>query len=81
MPSNISTLHNLEKTNPSKLVQYLYHKDLTHQEEINPAIFDVGIKLVTDKFEGTNQTTVAILIALKEFVRDFKQTNKRVIYH
>jgi hypothetical protein len=51
---NISQLHNLDKTNPSKLVQYLYHKDLTVQEEISPAIFDVGIKLVTDKYEGTN---------------------------
>jgi hypothetical protein len=70
-----------KSTNPSKLVQYLYHQDTKGLDEMHPSIHDVGLKLVTDKFEGTNQTTVAILLALKEVIKEFKQTNKKIVYH
>lgn len=50
------------------------------QVELHPAIHDLGIKLIANKFYGTNQTTVAILLAVKEVVREFTQT-KRMIYH
>ena len=33
--------------------------------DMHPAIHDIGLKLIADKFQGTNQTTVAILLAIK----------------
>lgn len=66
--------------NPSRFVSHVYgnHDDL--YVDIHPAIHDVGIKLLSDEFKGTNQITVAILLALKEVIREFTQT-KRMIYH
>ena len=48
---------------------------------MHPAIHDLGLKLLSDAFMGTNQTTVAILVALKEVIRTFTQTKKNMVYH
>jgi hypothetical protein len=37
---------------------------------MHPAIHDIGIKLVTDKLEGTNQVTLSILLAIKQVIQD-----------
>ena len=64
--------------NPSKIVKQLYPPEDT--EQIHPSIHDLGIKLLADKFQSSNQMTVAILLAIKEVIKDFKQT-KKMIYH
>ena len=73
--------------NPSRLVNYLYatstNQNLTGQElyvNMHPALQDLGVKLVQDKYHGTNQITVAILLAVKEVIRQFK-TKGNTKYH
>lgn len=69
--------------NPSKIVQALYNEQgCDIQREIHPAIHDLGIKLLGGQFQGTNQVTVAILIAIKEVIKEFKQNqSKRMVYY
>ena len=73
--------------NPSRLVNYLYatstNTNLSGQElyvNMHPALQDLGVKLVQDKYHGTNQITVAILLAVKEVIRQFK-TKGNTKYH
>ena len=47
---------------------------------MHPALQDLGVKLVQDKYHGTNQITVAILLAVKEVIRQFK-TKGNTKYH
>ena len=65
------TSKDLSKMNPSKMVKHLYYQDQPSADEIHPAIHDIGLKLIADRFTGTNQTTVAILLAVKEVIRSF----------
>jgi len=62
---------------PSRILSDLYHGSKPGENKLSagmhPAIHDVGLKLITDSYLGTNQTTVAILLALKEVVRDFEE--------
>jgi hypothetical protein len=48
---------------------------------MHPAMHEIGLKLITDKFVGTNQTTLAILVSIKEVVNSFKQMKRNIIYH
>jgi hypothetical protein len=48
---------------------------------MHPAIHDIGLKLIADRFQGTNQTTVAVLVAVKEVIRSFIQTKRNMVYH
>lgn len=67
--------------NPSKMVKYLYYQDQPITEPMHPAMHDIGLKLITDKLIGTNQTTLAILVSIKEVVNSFQQSKRNIIYH
>lgn len=39
--------------------------------KMDPAVHDLSLKLIAGKFVSTNQVTLAILLTLKEVIRDF----------
>ena len=53
------------------MVKYLYYQDQPSSDHMHPAMLEIGLKLITDKLVGTNQTTLAILVAIKEVVNSF----------
>lgn len=40
---------------------------------MHPALHDLGLSLISCKYQSTNQITVAILLVLKQIISDFKQ--------
>jgi len=66
---------------PSRIVAGFYNDNEEQEDpsklfaDFHPAIQEVGLKLITDKFVGTNQTTVSVLMAVKEVVREFDDPN------
>lgn len=49
---------------------------------MHPAIKECGLKLISgDQLQSTNQVTVAILLAMYEFIKDFKPQKKGIIFH
>ena len=39
--------------------------------DMHPAVHDLSLKLIAEKFTSTNQLTLALLLTLKEVIRDF----------
>lgn len=61
--------------NPSKQIDILFseanNQGQMRSSDLHPAVQSLGIKLLSDQFQTTNQVTVAILLALKDVIWDF----------
>mmetsp|Transcript_16334 Transcript_16334/g.27628 ORF Transcript_16334/g.27628 Transcript_16334/m.27628 type:complete len:159 (-) Transcript_16334:1081-1557(-) len=80
-----------ETTTPSRVVQHIY-TELVNQNlaennlppttrgAMHPAVQDVALKLISDSYQGTNQTTIGVLMAIKEVIKDFQPKNSKAIH-